>query len=78
MGMFDKLKKKATTAVDEHGEQIAKGIDKAAAMADKRTGGKRSGQIASGAAKAKDALDKLDGRDDDIPPPSPRSQPPAR
>jgi hypothetical protein len=67
MGMFDRLKKQATKAVDDHGDKIAGGIDKAAAMADKKTGGKHHGQIASGTSKAKDALDKLDGRDDDIP-----------
>jgi hypothetical protein len=67
MGMFDNLKKKATKAVDEHGGQIAEGIDKAAAMADKKTGGKHHGQIASGTSAAKDALDKLDGTNDDIP-----------
>jgi ABC-type transporter Mla subunit MlaD len=73
MGMFDNLKKKATKAVNEHGDQIGKGLDKAGELADKRTKGKRSGQITGGVAKAKDALDKLDGRDDDIPDkPAPR------
>ncbi|HEY4314006.1 MAG TPA: antitoxin [Actinomycetes bacterium] len=66
MGIFDKLKKNVEKAVDEHGDQIATGIDKAAAMADKKTGGKHEGQIETGAAKAKDALDSLDGKDDDI------------
>jgi hypothetical protein len=64
--MFDKLKKKATKAVDEHGDQIASGIDKAAGIADKKTGGKYSDKIDKGAAGAKDALDKLDGKNDDI------------
>ena len=54
MGMFDNLKKKATKAVDDHGGQIAKGIDKAAAMADKKTKGKYHDKIATGTAKAKD------------------------
>jgi hypothetical protein len=67
MGIFDKLKKNVEKAVDEHGDQISKGIDKAAEMADKKTGGNHEGQIATGAAKAKDALDNLDGKDDDIP-----------
>jgi hypothetical protein len=67
MGMFDNLKKKATKAVDEHGDQIAKGLDKAGELADKKTQGKHSGQITGGVTKAKDALDDLDGRDDDIP-----------
>ena len=67
MGLFDKLKKQATTAVDEHGAQIASGIDKAADLADKQTKGKHGGQIDKSAEAAKNALDKLDGRDDDIP-----------
>jgi hypothetical protein len=67
MGLFDNLKKKATAAVDEHGAQIASGIDKAADLADKQTKGKHGGQIDKGAEAAKNALDKLDGRDDDIP-----------
>ena len=66
MGIFDKLKKQATKAVDEHGDQIASGIDKAADMADKKTGGKYSDKIDTGTEKAKDALDKLDGKNDDI------------
>ncbi len=75
MGMFDNLKKKATKAVDEHGGKIADGIDKAASMADKKTGGKHHDRIASGTAKAKDALDKLDGRNDDIPDDKPGTPP---
>ncbi len=70
--MFDNIKKKAEQAVDEHGDKIAGGMDKAAGMADKKTGGKHSDKIDSGVAKAKDALDKLDGRDDDIPNHPPR------
>ena len=80
MGMFDNLKKKATAAVDQHGDKIASGIDKAADLADKKTKGKHGGQIGKGAAAAKGALDKLDGRDDDIPndatpSPSPKPKP---
>ena len=67
MGMFDNLRKKATTAVDQHGDSIAKGLDSAAAAASKRTGGKHDAHITKGTSAAKDALDKLDGRDDDIP-----------
>jgi len=77
MGIFDSLKKKATKAVDEHGDQIAKGIDKAADVADSKTHGKHSGQLDRAAGAAKDALDKLDGRDDDIAPPSPQPPSPA-
>jgi hypothetical protein len=65
--MFDNMRKKATKAVDQHGDKIAKGIDKAAATASKKTGGKHDDKIAKGTASAKNALDKLDGRNDDIP-----------
>jgi hypothetical protein len=67
MGMFDKLKKKAGDAVDQHGDKIGGGIDKASDMIDRKTGGKHGEHIDKGADFAKDGLDKLDGRDDDIP-----------
>ena len=66
MGILDDAKKKLTDAVDEHGDKVADGIDKAAEFADDKTGGKYADKIADGAEKAKDALDKLDGKDDDI------------
>jgi len=78
MGIFDSLKKKATKAVDEHGDKIAKGIDKAAGLADSKTQGKHSEKVDKASNAAKDALDKLDGRNDDIPPPPPPPAPPAR
>jgi F0F1-type ATP synthase membrane subunit b/b' len=68
MSFLDKAKKQLTGAVDKHGDKIAKGLDKAAAEADKRTKGKYSSQIATGRAKAKEGLDKLDGKRDDLPP----------
>ncbi len=53
------------------------GIDKAADLADKKTKGKHAGQIDTGVAAAKNALDKLDGRNDDIPDdPKPKPHPP--
>lgn len=64
MSFFDKAKDKLSDAVDQHGEKIAQGIDKAAAVADQKTGGKHADKIQGGAAKAKDALDKLDKKDD--------------
>ncbi|GAA2004920.1 MULTISPECIES: antitoxin [Nocardioides] len=71
MGLFDKarldkVKRQVSDAVDKHGDKISGGIDKAAAAADKRTGGKHSDKIAKGVAKAKDGLDKLDGKNDDF------------
>ena len=66
MGFLDKLKGKATAAVDQHGDKIASGVDKAADAIDKKTGGKHHDKIAKGRTQAKDALDKLDGKNDDI------------
>jgi hypothetical protein len=77
MGMFDNLRKKAEKAVDQHGDKIAKGIDQAAGAASKKTGGKHDDKIAKGTSTAKDALDRLDGRNDDIPDDK-RTPPPAR
>ena len=71
MGIFDSVRKKATKAVDDHGDKIAKGIDKAAAMADSKTKRKHSDKVDKAAQGAKDALDKLDGRNDDNPPGTP-------
>ncbi len=64
MGFLDKMKSKAKTAVDQHGDKIAQGIDKAAATADQKTKGKYSKHIGTGSAKAKETLDKLDGKND--------------
>ena len=64
MGFLDKLRAKATAAVDQHGPKIADGIDKAAGLADKKTGGKHHDKIEKGRTRAKGALDKLDGKDD--------------
>ena len=66
MGFFDRFRRKASTAVDEHGEKIGAGIDKTADVVDDKTGGKYSQQVDTGADKAKDTLDALDGKNDDI------------
>ena len=67
MSFLDKFKSKAKESVDQHGDKIASGLDKAAKVVDDKTKGKYSDKIGAGTAKAKDALDKLDGKDDDIP-----------
>ncbi len=66
VGFLDDAKKKLGDAVDEHGEKIEQGIDKAAQFADDKTGGKHSDKIAGASEKTMDALDKLDGKDDDL------------
>ncbi|WP_211357192.1 antitoxin [Nocardioides rubriscoriae] len=63
---MDDIKGKLEDAVDEHGDKIADGIDKAADLADDKTGGKHHDKIAGATDKAKDALDGLDGKNDDI------------
>ena len=73
MGLLDNIgdlagqaKDKAKDLVDQHGEQVGDGLDKAGAFADDKTGGQHSEQISQGLGKAKDGLDGLDGQDDDI------------
>jgi uncharacterized protein YjbJ (UPF0337 family) len=68
MSFLDKAKAKLTQAVDDHGDKIAQGIDKAAAVANEKTGGKHADKIDKATGKARDALDQLDGKNDDIPP----------
>jgi hypothetical protein len=67
MSMFDNIKDKAEGLVDEHGEQAGQGLDKAGDVVDEKTGGQHSAQIDQGVEQAKNALDGLDGQDDDIP-----------
>jgi hypothetical protein len=66
MGFLDNAKDKLSDAVDKHGDKIEDGIDKAAAVADDKTGNKHTDKLEAGAGKAKDALDSLDGKDDDL------------
>ncbi len=66
MSFLDKAKAKLTKAVDDHGDQIAGGIDKAAAVVNEKTGGKHADKIEKATGKARDALDSLDGKNDDL------------
>ena len=68
MSFLDKAKAKLTEAVDQHGDKIAQGIDKAGAFANEKTGGKHADKIDQATSKARDALDNLDGKNDDIGP----------
>ena len=63
VGLFDKFKKKAAEVAEDHGDKIESGIDKAADLADDKTGGKFSDKIDSGAEAAKDFVEKLDTDD---------------
>lgn len=66
MSMFDNMKDKAEDLVNEHGDKVSEGVDKAGEFADEKTGGKYSEHIDQGTDRAKDGLDGLDGQDDDI------------
>lgn len=74
MSFLDKAKAKLTDAVDQHGDKIAQGIDKAGDMVNEKTGGKHADKVDQATGKARDALDSLDGRNDDIPPAPPTSR----
>ena len=76
MGFLDKLKSKATQAVDKHGDKISGGLDKAGEFVDKKTGGKHHGTIDKATSTTEDMLDKLDGKNDDIPDDRPPTSPP--
>jgi len=75
--MLDNLKKKAAAAVDQHGDKISSGLDKAADAVDKKTGGKHRSHLDKGTGAVKGALDKLDGKNDDIPDDNSDGTPPA-
>ena len=64
MGFLDRARGKLDQAVDKHGDKIAGGIDKAAAEANKRTGGKHHDKITGATSRAREALDKRNGKND--------------
>ena len=66
MGVFDNMKDKASELVDQHGDQVGDGVDKAGLRRrEDRRPARR--QIDQGSRGPKNALDGLDGQDDDIP-----------
>jgi ABC-type transporter Mla subunit MlaD len=66
MGFLDRFRKRATELVDDQGDKIGAGLDKAAEFADDKTKGAYHDKLHAGVDKAKDALDSLDGKNDDI------------
>jgi MT0933-like antitoxin protein len=67
MGFGDKFKdlaKQAQGAVAERKEQIAGAVDRASVVADQKTGGKYSEQIAKAGQKATGVVEKLAGETD--------------
>lgn len=65
MGLFDSAKQAAEKAQEyaaEHGDQVKDGIGKAAAAADKATGGAHADNIAKVERLADEQVDKLQNR----------------
>jgi hypothetical protein len=58
MGIFDKIKDAAESALEEHPDQLEAAIEKASDFADDRTGGKHHDQIEQAAAKAHDFVEE--------------------
>ena len=63
MSFLDKAKAKLTQAVDDHGDKIAQGIDKAGAVVNEKTGGKHADKVDMVQEKAGDAIDSLRNND---------------
>jgi hypothetical protein len=61
---LDDIKDKATDLIDEHGDKLKDGIDKAAGFADDKTGGKHGDKIDSVAEQAKGMVDRLGSGDE--------------
>jgi hypothetical protein len=66
MGFLNKAKAAAELAVDKGGDKVGDAVDKGIEEVDKRTGGKHGDQLDQAGDRAKDYLDGLDGKDDDI------------
>ena len=66
MSVFDNMKDQVSKQVDEHGEQIGDGVDKAGDFVDEKTGGQYADKVDQGQEGLTNALDGLDGQDDDI------------
>jgi hypothetical protein len=70
MGLLDNMKAKLGPAKEkvsglaqQHGDKIERGLDKAAKAVDEKTKGKYSETIHTGTGKAKDAMDRLAGKE---------------
>ena len=66
MSMFDNIKDKVTELVDQQGDKIGEGVEQAGDFVDEKTGGQYAEKVDQGQEGIKNALDGLDGQDDDI------------
>ncbi len=60
MSLFDTFKKKAGEAVDQHGDKIAQGLDRASGAVSKATKGKYADTVDKGVGLAKKPLSKTE------------------
>jgi len=58
MGIFDKIKDAAESALEEHPDQLETAIEKASDFADDHSGGAHHDQIEQAAAKAHDFVEE--------------------
>ncbi len=72
MGFLDRFRGKAEKVVEDHGDQIKSGVDKAGDFVDDKTGGKYTDKIQTAEDKMSDAVDKMD---DDGPAPATQAKP---
>ncbi|CCM63882.1 MULTISPECIES: antitoxin [Candidatus Neomicrothrix] len=63
MSFLDDAKKKLDDVVDEHGDKIADGVEKAGDFIDEKTGGKHADKVDMVQEKAGDAIDSLRNND---------------
>ena len=66
MSVFDNMKDQVSKQVDEHGEQIGDGVDRAGDFVDEKTGGQHADKVDQRQEGLTTAHDRLDGQDDDI------------
>ena len=67
MGFLDKAKRQADRGGRQARRQDRAGHRQGRRVVDKKTGGKHADKIDKGDRQGRDALDKLDGKNDDIP-----------
>ena len=59
MSFLDDAKKKLDDVVDEHGDKIAEGVEKAGDFLDEKTGHKHADKVDQAAKKVGDAIRKM-------------------
>lgn len=61
MGIIDKLRRRKSKVAEDHGDQIADGVDKATDIADDKTGGQHTDQLDEADEKADELRDQDQG-----------------